>query len=182
MMVGLMVYVSFWGMMSAFPYEILWTAQNVEREIDAWSPRKTYIRPAGRAESDFTLISGTWKTRVRMESTMLTFEPMDRGVYKVTFSTAGCLSRWASSRTATVADGAVQLNRAVQTYDGLIFDRLFLLHRNGHLELVPAGGIERQIDLDVLSPVEIDFGVGLDSFARWPQQQAGPPNTGKQAR
>lgn len=58
--------------------------------------------------------------------------------YRVEFYTSGCLSRWRLQRTATFADGVLQLNRPVIMYCSPTFDKLYAVRSDNSDYLIPA--------------------------------------------
>lgn len=122
-------------------------ADPYEEAISAWKPAPAYRAPTGIPVTDATHLIGKWSNFRQMESTRLTFERAGEGKLRVHFASSGCLGGSSAVRTAILSGGIVTLNRGVSPYAGDIFDRLYLLRRNGQLWLVPAGAVERAEEL-----------------------------------
>lgn len=114
----------------------------VERRLDGWKPAESYLTPPGTKHDDAKEITGDWSVRAGFGGTSLVFTILSGNTFAVTFRTHGCLGMWTLSRTATLEDGVIQLNKAVEPYFGDPFDRLFFVEFSGYLALIPAGSVE----------------------------------------
>ena len=137
-----------------------------EERISKWRPAASYLVPTGELQRDESLLPGKWRSDHGLEISTLTFTAGVRGKFNVAFYTAGCLSRWNASRTATLSKGVIKLNRAVETYSGTTFDRLYFLKRDGRFTLVPLGSVERAKELGAKQPAEIEGWVDHFQFTR----------------
>ncbi len=119
----------------------------MEKRLAEWKPAETYIRPTGAPQSDAQSLVGEWHVGGGFESTTVTFGGPNAGVFPVTFRTGGCLGMWTLKRTATLKDGVVMLNKAVEKYCGEPYDRYFFVKKGEVLWLVPTGTTERGKEL-----------------------------------
>jgi hypothetical protein len=115
----------------------------MEKRLAEWKPAESYVVPSGTLVSDPKELVGEWHVSSGFEGTAVTFAEPVRGEMYVKFETGGCLSMWTLHRTATLKDGVVQLNRAVEAYCRGPYDRWFLVKSNDVLSLVPAGTVEK---------------------------------------
>jgi hypothetical protein len=119
----------------------------MEKRLLEWKPAASYLAPSGLPQSDPQRLVGEWCTSMGWDGTSVTFLAPKEGASEVTFTTGGCLGKWTLKRAATLKDGLVRLDKAVQSYCGKPYDRFFFLLRNGELCLVPAGAVEQAQDL-----------------------------------
>ncbi len=119
----------------------------MEKRLAGWKPAATYHCPTGVPQSDAQSLVGEWHVGGGFEGTTVSFGGPDAGVFPVTFRTGGCLGMWTLKRTATLKDGVVLLNKAVEKYCGEPYDRYFFVKKGEVLWLVPAGSTERGKEL-----------------------------------
>jgi hypothetical protein len=115
----------------------------MEKKLAEWKPAESYAVPKGTLVTDTDELVGEWHVSTGFDGTTVTFAEPVRGEMYVKFSTGGCLGMWTLHRTATLKDGVVQLNRAVEAYCRDPYDRWFLVKSNDVLWLVPAGTVEK---------------------------------------
>jgi hypothetical protein len=143
----------------------------MERTLAKWEPAASYLVPEGTRQSDPMALVGEW--RARYEGTTVTFGAPVDGTMPVFFRTWGCLASWTLRRTATLKDGLVQLNKAVQSYCGEPYDRYFFVKKGETLWLAPAGTLEQGLEL-----VEKAKAGSKESWFEFFSLQKSPPRAG----
>jgi hypothetical protein len=119
-------------------------SRRIETQLEAWLlPCEGPYEPPEDLRCPRLNIEGTWRARGGHDGSVLVIEQLFDDVYQVSFSTYACLSRWRLTRAARYADGVLELNRAVQEYFPLTYDRLYALWIEGEGYLLPAVCPER---------------------------------------
>jgi len=149
--------VTLWAILAVFAGMILIpdsatsTRWGLERRAQNWTPT---IVPALADQSLLATdveLAGKWSNHHRLTRSSFAFsKTSDRG-YDADFITGGCLGGCRLSRTASVQNGVVTLDRAVAEYILRTYNTLYAVRIDGQEYQVPAYGIqtfEQQLAFD----------------------------------
>jgi hypothetical protein len=116
----------------------------VEKRLDQWRPTKENERvPHASARSPQTDVSGEWKVYGGYEGSSFVITRSGLETYAVVFETYGCMGWWKLRRTAHYSRGMLVLNRPVQEYSSLPYQKIYAV-RVGVMEyLLPDVAVGR---------------------------------------
>jgi hypothetical protein len=110
----------------------------VERELDRWKPTKENDwSPSPAIRSPQTDIAGTWRVSHVFDGSSLIITRSGPGSYDITLHNASCLSRWTLRRTGHYSDGVLVLNRPVQEFPSITYQKLYAVRIGSAACLVP---------------------------------------------
>lgn len=120
------------------------SAEYVEARLEGWRPQDDDdVVPPDRCRVPSMEITGEWLCESRLIRASLTIHSREDGKYSVDFSTSGCLRRWRLHRVGTFDDGVLMLDKPVQEYSSVTFNKMYAI-RLGHQEmLLPAPNVSR---------------------------------------
>ena len=114
----------------------------VEEDLDHWKPKGDALRePASAIRSPEVDILGEWTVHRGLDLSTLSITPSDRADYQVEFATSGCLFHYRLHRTGTYSNGVLTLNRPVEEYFPLTYQKLYAVRIAGQEWLLPAAAI-----------------------------------------
>jgi hypothetical protein len=160
-------------------WDALWGSA-VERKLDDWVPTKENNQvPMAAIRSPQTDISGTWEVHGHLTGSSLTVTRSGPDSYDITFYTHGCTAQWKLRRTAHYSGGALVLNRPVEEYDTLIYQKLYAVRVGGTEYLVPDVALGRFQDSVASDGTWVPEGLwrGYCAFTRTP-----PPDASKRGQ
>lgn len=111
----------------------------VEAQLSKWKRGKENEAALALHQKDIVVardISGVWLRDSGMDSTKLKLFSVGPNVYKIILSTGGCLGHWTLERTGVYKDGVLLLNRPLEEYTPLIYDRLFTIRTPAGVRLI----------------------------------------------
>jgi len=118
------------------------SASVVERKLDHWLPTKENAQvPRAAIRSPQTDISGVWEVHRGHGGSSLAITRSGPETYDVVLDTHGCLDWWKLRRTGRYSDGVLVLNRPVQEYFPLTYQKLYAVRTSSSEYLVPDAGV-----------------------------------------
>jgi hypothetical protein len=110
----------------------------VERELDRWKPTKENDwAPSPTIRSPQTDIAGNWGVSHVFDGTSLIITRSGPGNYDITLHSASCLTGWTLRRTGHYSDGVLVLNRPVQEFPSITYQKLYAVRIGSKECLVP---------------------------------------------
>jgi hypothetical protein len=118
------------------------SASVIERKLDHWLPTKENAQvPRASIRSPQTDISGVWEVHRGHDGSSLAITRSGPETYDVVLDTHGCLDWWKLRRTGHYSAGVLVLNRPVQEYFPLTYQKLYAVRTSSSEYLVPDAGI-----------------------------------------
>lgn len=146
-------------------YDVFGRSDYMDAKLGEWKPAKSYLTPSGTKHDVAADLAGAWNlSQGGMSGATLIFTKAKDDTFRVKFTTRGCLSAWKLQRTATLEDGIVTLNKAVESYSPATFDRLFFVKLHGVPTLIPAGSVERARELSEKGSFNFDSWIDYLSY------------------
>jgi hypothetical protein len=144
----------------------------VERRLDRWKPTKENDwAPSPAIQRPQTDIAGTWQVSRGLDGSSLVITRSGPGSYDITLQTAGCLGSWTLRRTGRYSAGVLVLNRPVQEYLPITYQKLYAVRIGSAECLVP------NISLHSANGFKADG--TLFAFRRMPNRPAGAGEGGQ---
>ncbi len=113
------------------------TSAYIETELSTWKPSaRNNARPSASLLHRQGDPTGTWDVDTGMDGSRLVINRLPDGSLAVTFTTSGCLRGWKLERTGAYRNGVLTLDKPVEEYGDLTYQRLYLVRAAGRNFLV----------------------------------------------